>query len=64
MILRGDDIVEASLLKPAGDECGTFPTPEEEAIFLGEEVEPPEALESAASLPEHLEIPRSVEPIK
>ena len=39
MSLSGDDIVEASLLEPMGDERGTSPTPEEEATLLGEELE-------------------------
>ena len=54
-----DDIAEASLLKPMGEEHGTSPTPEEEAALLGEEIEPPQV---PASLPEQLEIPRVVEP--
>ena len=37
MTLSGDDIVEASLLKPMGDEHATPPTPKKEAAPLGEE---------------------------
>ena len=33
-----DDIVEVSLLKPAGEEHGTSTTPEEETTLLGEEI--------------------------
>ena len=59
--LSGDDIMEASLLQPTGDERGTSPTPEEEAILLGEEVKVPEAPDSLLECPE---IPKSVEPTK
>ena len=59
--LSEDDIMEASLLKPTEEECGTSPTLEEEAILLGEEVKPPEV---PGSLPECPEIPRFVEPAK
>ena len=38
MTLSGDDIVEASLLKPTEEEHGTSPTPEEEATLLSEEI--------------------------
>ena len=48
--LGGDDIAEASLLQPTGDECGTSPTLEEEAILLSEEVKPPEAPGSPRTL--------------
>ena len=37
-----DDIVEASLLKPMGEECRMSPTPEEEATLLGEESKLPQ----------------------
>ena len=36
MSLNGDNFVEASLLEPTGNELGTSPTQEEEAILLGE----------------------------
>ena len=62
MSLSGDDTVEASLLEPTGKECRTSPMLEEEAILLGEELEPPEAQEAASYHPEHLEIPEPAEP--
>ena len=40
MNLNGNDIVEASLLKPTGEEPRSCPTPEEEAVLLGKEDEP------------------------
>ena len=55
MSLNEDDIVEASLLEPMGDELRTPPTLEEEAALLGEEPELPEAPEAAAFLQECLE---------
>ena len=61
MCLSGDEIVEASPLEPAGEECRASSTPEEEAILLGEELKPSEAPE-ATSLLEHLEIPEPTEP--
>ena len=33
--LSGNEIVEASLLRPTGEECRTSPIPEEEATLLG-----------------------------
>ena len=45
MTLSGNDIVEASLLRPTKEEYGTFPTPEEEAILLGEEIKMPQVTE-------------------
>ena len=42
MTLSRDNIVKASLLKPTKEECGTSPTPEEEAILFGIETEPPQ----------------------
>ena len=36
MPLRGDEIVEASLLRSTGEEHRTSPTPEEKASLLGE----------------------------
>ena len=35
LVLNGDKIVEASLLRPIEGECRTPPTPEEEAALLG-----------------------------
>ena len=49
MTLSGDDIVEASLLEPTGEEHGTSPTPKEEAALLVEEIELPQV---PGSLPE------------
>ena len=37
---KGDNIVEASLLRPTREELGPSPTPEEEAALLGKEDEP------------------------
>ena len=54
MTLRGDDIIEASILKPTKEEHGISPTPEEEAVVLGEEVKLPEV---PGSLPECPKIP-------
>ena len=59
MTLDGDDIVEASLLRLNGEEPGSSPTPEEEAVLLDEEDEPSE---EPGSTPGHVEIPRFVEP--
>ena len=59
MTLSGNNIVDASLLKPTGEEHGTSPTPEEEAALLGREVKLPEL---PGSLPECPEIPTYVEP--
>ena len=36
LALKGDEIVEASLLQPVEGECRTSPTPEEEATLLGD----------------------------
>ena len=41
MTLSSDNIVEASLLNPMGDECRTAPTLEEEAAHVGEEIKLP-----------------------
>ena len=46
MTLSGDDIVEASLLKPTGKEHGISSTPEEETAHLGKETELPQVLGS------------------
>ena len=59
--LSGNDIVEASLLETAGEECGTSPMPEEEVLLLDEEIELPEAPEAAAFLPECPAIPDPME---
>ena len=48
MCLNGDEIVEASLLEPAGKEVGMAPTSEEEAILLGKEPKLPEAPEATS----------------
>ena len=64
MHLNGDDIVEASLLEPTGEELGTSTTQEEEATQLGEEPEPPEVPVASASLLECLETPKAMEPTK
>ena len=62
IILSRDDLVEAHLLEPIGEEHRTCPMLEEESVLLGEELELSEAPEAAASLPEHLEIPKPMEP--
>ena len=58
MTLKGDYIVEATLLRPTGDEPRPFPTPEEEAALPGKENDPSEA--PGPSL-RHSGIPRLVE---
>ena len=58
MTLNGDDIVEASQLRPTVEEPGPSPTPEEEAALMGEEDEPSEV---PGPTPRHSEIPRFVE---
>ena len=59
MTLNGEDIMEASLLRPAEEESGPFPTPEEGATLLGEG-------DGASGVPgpnpRHVEIPRFIEP--
>ena len=62
MCLNWDEIVEAPLLEPMGDEPGTSPTLEEEATLLGEEQGLPEAPETTASLWECLKTPKPKEP--
>ena len=64
LILSGNEIVEASLLKPIKGEHGTSPTPEEEATLLGDikpkikhKTEPPQ-------VPEQLEIHEQVQPVE
>ena len=42
MTLSRDNIVEAPLLKPTEEECGTFPTSEKEAILLSKGIKPPQ----------------------
>ena len=58
MTLSRDDIVEASLLKPTGEEHGTCPRLEEEAALLGKEIKPPQV---PRSLPEWPEISEFIE---
>ena len=36
LVINGDDIVKASLLKSTEGECRTSPTPQEEATLLGD----------------------------
>ena len=62
MWLGGDEIVEASLLGPANDGPGVPPTLEEEAVLLGDELEPQEAQEVTISLAECPETPKPKEP--
>ena len=50
MCLSEDEIVEASLLGPAGNEHRTSPTPEEEATLMGEEPELPETPKATSPL--------------
>ena len=54
LALSSDEIVEASLLWPIGEEHGTSPTPEEEAALLSE-IKPPK-------VPEWLEVHEQVHP--
>ena len=52
MSLNGDDIVEASLMEPTGEELQNLPHPRGGShALLGEELQPPEAPETAAFLP-------------
>ena len=65
MCLEGDEIVEASLLGPTDDESRMCPTPEEEALLLGDEPEPQEAKQATMFPCEHPgETPKSKEPVK
>ena len=64
LILNGNEIAEASLLRPIKGECGTSPAPEEEATLLGDikpkikhKTEPPQ-------VPEQLEIHEQVQPVE
>ena len=59
MTLKGDDIVEAILLRPTRGEPGPSPTTEEKTTLLGKEDEP---LEAPGPSPRHLGISRFVEP--
>ena len=54
MSLSRENIVRAPFLRPTEEECGTSPTPEEEAILLGKEIK----------LPQVPEISEGVEPAK
>ena len=49
MWLDRDEIVEASLLGPFNNGPGLPPTSEEEAVLLGDELEPREAQEATIS---------------
>ena len=49
MWLDGDEIVEASLPKPADNGPGVCPTSEEEAVLLGDEPEHKESQEATTS---------------
>ena len=49
MWLDRDEIMEASLLGPTDDGTGVSLTPEEEAVLLGEELEPQQAQEATMS---------------
>ena len=59
MTLNGDDVMEASLLRPADEELGPSPTPKEETSLMGEGDGP---LGVAGPTPRYMEIPRFVEP--
>ena len=59
MTLNGDDIMEASLLRPAEGKLGPFLMPEEETSFLGKG---DGRLEVPGPTPRHSEIPRFIEP--
>ena len=59
MTLKGDDVVEASLLRPTGEVLGSSPTPEEEAALLNKEDAPATVSDPS---PRPLEIPRLIEP--
>ena len=62
LVLNGNEIVEASLLRPIEGKCGVSPTPEDEATLLGNikheikhEIELPQ-------VPRQLEIHEQVQP--
>ena len=58
-------IVEASLLVPKNNELRASPTPAEEAVHLGDKLEPQKTQEAAALLGEHLEeTPKSKETVE
>ena len=61
MHLDEDEIVEALLLGPTDNEPITSPTPEEEAVLLGDELEPLEAQEATSFPCEHPEAPEPEE---
>ena len=61
MTISGDDIVEASLLRPTKEDPGPSPMPEEEAALLGEGSKEPE---TPGSAPEHSEVPKHEGPAK
>ena len=58
MWLDSDEIIEASLLGPANNRPITPPTTGEEAVLLGDEPEPQEALEVTTLPPEHPKTPK------
>ena len=62
MHLGGDEIVEALLLGPADNGLRTSPTPEEEAVLLGDKQEPQGASTFPCEHPE--ETPEPEEPVE
>ena len=62
MQLDGDEIIEASLLGIIDNRPITPPTLEEEAVLLGDELEPQEAQEVTMSPPECPKTPEPEEP--
>ena len=62
VVLNGDEIVEASLLRPIEAEHRTFPTPEEEATVLGDIKHEMKCKIGLHPVPEQLEICEQVQP--
>ena len=62
LVLNGDKIVEASLLRPVDGECRTSPTPEEEATLLGNINYETKCKIELPPVPEQLEICEQVQP--
>ena len=59
MCLDGDGIMGALLLGPTDDGPRTSPTPEEQAVLLGDELEPLEAQEATTYPSEHPGAPKT-----
>ena len=62
LVLNGDEIVEASLLRPVEGECGASPTPEEGVALLGNIKPDVKHKIKLPQVPEQLEICVQVQP--